>query len=182
MSAGFRKSFLGFNCDDVMAYIEDSHKSYLKKEEEYNARIKDLGSVIEKLNADIQNLSKEKECIEAKLKEFTDKKEELERLSTNIGKLYLVAQSNAKAIMKNSEENRAIAAKETEKNLSSIDNAQESLNEIKEDIIESSTEFVKKINELGASLDSAKSAVLENENDSDERIKEFETLSAKITE
>ena len=33
--------------------------------------------------------------VEAQLKEYTDKYDEIERLSQNIGKLYLVAQANA---------------------------------------------------------------------------------------
>ncbi|MCQ2478591.1 MAG: DivIVA domain-containing protein, partial [Clostridia bacterium] len=112
MSVGFRKSFLGFNCEDVMSYIEDSHKSFMKKEEELNGKISELNKTVSNLSSDIEDLNKTNEALQDKVKEYTSKQDEIERLSQNIGKLYLVAQSNAKAIVKNSVDSIGIASNE----------------------------------------------------------------------
>ena len=102
MSVGFRKSLFGFNSDDVIAYIEQSHKKFSAKEKELNQKIDELDGTIANVNAQLEDLKVAKANVEAQLKEYTDKHDEIERLSQNIGKLYLVAQANAKSIMQNS--------------------------------------------------------------------------------
>ena len=42
MSAGFRKSLFGFNCEDVMEYIEKSQKSFVEREKDLSAQVKKL--------------------------------------------------------------------------------------------------------------------------------------------
>ena len=131
MSVGFRKSLFGFNCDDVINYIEESHKRFSTKEKELNKKINSLDETISDVNAQLNAIKIAKAEVEAQLKEYTDKQDEIERLSQNIGRLYLVSQANAKAIMKNSAENSEIASLEVEKNLNSIDNAHEQLANLK---------------------------------------------------
>ena len=142
MSVGFRKSLLGFNCEDVMSYIENSHKAFSKKEKEFKEKIDDLDGVIKNVNAELESIKEAKAQVEAELKAYTDKKEEIERLSQNIGKLYLVAQSNAQAIMKNSDESRSLAEEEIARNLSSINEAHESLDALKERVLQTSNDFI----------------------------------------
>ena len=47
MAAGFRKSLFGFNCTDVMEYIEKSQKTFVKNE-------KDLTEQVEKLSKELE--------------------------------------------------------------------------------------------------------------------------------
>ena len=47
MAAGFRKSLFGFNCTDVMEYIEKSQKTFVKNE-------KDLTEQVEKLSKELR--------------------------------------------------------------------------------------------------------------------------------
>lgn len=181
MSVGFRKSFLGFNCDDVIEYIQNSHRKFSEKEKELNKKIESLDNTIATVNAQLDDVKAAKAAVEAQLKEYTDKYDEIERLSQNIGKLYLVAQTNAKAIMQNSSDNRDLANREVEKNLHSIDNAHEQLEALKAEIMQTSNEFVNKVDTLVSSLSTAREQVSQNNVDNRELTEQFENLLVEIS-
>ena len=181
MSVGFRKSFLGFNCDDVIEYIQNSHKKFSEKEKELNLKIESLDNTIASVNAQLDDVKAAKAAVEAQLKEYTDKYEEIERLSQNIGKLYLVAQTNAKAIMQNSNDNRDLTNREVEKNLHSIDNAHEQLAALKAEIMQTSNEFVTKVDTLVDSLADARNQVIQKNIDNRELTEQFENLLVDIS-
>ena len=44
MSVGFRKSLLGFNCSDVMEYIEKSQNRFSKREKELTEKTDSLAA------------------------------------------------------------------------------------------------------------------------------------------
>lgn len=178
MSVGFRKSLFGFNCDDVISYIEESHKKFSAKENELNQKIDNLDNTIASVNAQLEDVKTAKAAVEAQLKEYTDKYDEIERLSQNIGKLYLVAQANAKSVMQNSAENRDIANREVEKNLHSIDNAHEQLATLKSEIMQTSNDFVTKVDALVTSLSTARSKITSNNNDNRDLAEQFENVMA----
>ena len=180
MSVGFRKSFLGFNCDDVIEYIQNSHKKFSQKEAELNQKIYSLDNTIANINTQLEEVKSAKAAVEAQLKEYTDKYDEIERLSQNIGKLYLVAQTNAKSIMQNSTDNRDITNREVEKNLHSIDNAHEQLAALKAEIMQTSNEFVTKVDALVTSLATAREQVSQKNNDNRELVEQFENLFADV--
>lgn len=181
MSVGFRKSFLGFNCDDVIAYIEQSHKKFSQKENALNQKIESLDNTIADVNAQLEDVKAAKAAVETQLKEYTDKYDEIERLSQNIGKLYLVAQANAKSIMQNSTDNSEIADKEIEKNLSSIDSAHEELSALKAEIMQTSAEFVNKVDALVTSLSNAREQITQKNSDNKELVEQFESILADVT-
>lgn len=180
MSVGFRKSFFGFNCDDVIEYVQNTHKKFSDKENALNDKIAGLDKTIADINAQLEDIKEAKAAVEAQLKEYTDKYDEIERLSQNIGKLYLVAQANAKSIMQNSTENRDIANREVEKNLHSIDNAHEALTALKAEIMQTSNDFVTKVDTLVTSLATAREQVSQKNVDNRELTEQFETLFADI--
>lgn len=180
MSVGFRKSFLGFNCDDVIEYIQNSHKKFSEKENELNQKIDSLDNTIANINTQLEEVKSAKAVVEAQLKEYTDKYDEIERLSQNIGKLYLVAQANAKSIMQNSAENRDITNREVEKNLHSIDNAHEQLAALKAEIMQTSNDFVAKVDSLVTSLSTAREQVNQKNIDNRELAEQFENLFESI--
>ena len=159
MAEGFRKSFFGFNCDDVMAYINKAHKRFTEKEDvlkEINAELtsdlEDAKSEILKQNLKIQEL-------EAQLDIFKSKQEELERLSEEIGQLYIVSKQNAISIIENAEETRKAAQEEVMRNITAIENAHKLLEEIKTNVTETSLEFSDKVTTLSNELDNAKSEI-----------------------
>lgn len=180
MSVGFRKSLFGFNCDDVIEYIQQSHKKFSDKENQLNEKIDDLDNTIADVNAQLEDVKAAKAAVEAQLKEYTDKYDEIERLSQNIGKLYLVAQANAKSIMQNSTDTRDITNREVEKNLSSIDNAHEQLAALKAEIMQTSNDFVAKVDTLVTSLSTAREQVSQKNADNRELTEQFESLLADI--
>ena len=181
MSVGFRKSLFGFNCDDVIGYVEETHKKFSAKETELNEKIDSLDNTIASINAQLEDVKAAKAAVEAQLKEYTDKQDEIERLSQNIGKLYLVAQTNAKSIMQNSAENRDIANREVEKNLHSIDNAHEQLAALKAEIMQTSNDFISRVDTLVTSLASAREQVTQKNNDNRELAEQFESLFADVS-
>lgn len=180
MSVGFRKSLFGFNCDDVIDYIQESHKNFSEKENELNSKITELDNTITDINAQLTEVKNAKDEVDAKLKEYTDKYDEIERLSQNIGKLYLVAEANAKSIMQNSSDNRDVVNREVEKNLNSIDNAHESLSALKSEIMQTSAEFAQKVDVLVSSLNAAREQISENNATNRELAEQFENLLTNI--
>lgn len=180
MSVGFRKSLFGFNCDDVIDYIEESHKRFSYKEKELNKKISNLDATIADVNAQLDAVKVAKAEVEEQLKFYTDKYDEIERLSQNIGRLYLVSQANAKSIMQSSTENSEIVGLEVEKNLHSIDNAHEQLAVLKAEIIQTSNDFMNKVDALVASLSVAREHLDQNNADNKELTEQFESLLAEI--
>ena len=180
MSVGFRKSLFGFNCDDVISYIEESHKKFSAKENDLNQKIDNLDNTIASINAQLDDVKAAKAAVEAQLKEYTDKHDEIERLSQNIGKLYLVSQANARSVMQNSAENRDITNREVEKNLHSIDNAHEQLAALKAEIMQTSNDFVAKVDTLVSSLSTARSEIESNNDKNHELSEQFESILADV--
>lgn len=181
MGIGFKKSLFGFNCDDVVSYIESSHKSYVEKETVLNEKIEELDTSVKSLTAQMEEIKAAKAEVESQLKTYTDKYDEIERLSQNIGKLYLVSQTNSKAIMKTSQESAELSRKEIERNIATLDDAHESLSELKAKIISTSDNFIKQVEELLTSLDTTKGAIEQNNFDCIKNTENFESVYADIT-
>ena len=127
MSVGFRKSLFGYNQDDVIEYVKKLHNNFSLKEDSFKKQLADLENKINSLNKDLAVLESEKSELNAKLSEYNAKKSEMDRLSENIGKLYMVSQANAKTIMANAEENSKIANMDIEKNVSAIEETHKAL-------------------------------------------------------
>lgn len=180
MAVGFRKSLFGFNCDDVIEYVQESHKKFSAKENELNQKIDSLDKTIISINTQLEELKVAKSAVEAQLKEYTDKHEEIERLSQNIGRLYLVAQANSKSIIQNSTEIRDAANLEVEKNLHSIDSAHEQLAALKAEIMQTSNDFVHKVDALVSSLSETRNTVSNNNAESRELVEQFENIFAEV--
>jgi DNA repair exonuclease SbcCD ATPase subunit len=173
MSIGFRKSLLGFNCNDVLDYIERTHKNFKDKENKLNSQLDSVKEELSISKADFEKLMAEKAVVDAKLAEFNAKYDEIERLSENIGKLYLVAQTNAQAVMSSSEESAKISFEEVNKNIISIDEAHESLKEIRAEITKTSEEFVAEVDRLMNSLSATKIQIAENKDTCETAEREF---------
>ena len=182
MSVGFRKSLLGFNCDDVMKYIENAQRTHAENEVALNKKIDELNGSIAVLEKNISSVSAERDEIAAQLKEFNMKYEEIDRLSQNIGKLYLVAQSNAQAIINNSAESSLLAAAEIEKNISAISETQASLDDIRREMMEISNSFSTKLEELSASLTQTRDKITENTADSHQHHEQFNAVVKMLDE
>ena len=182
MSVGFRKSLFGFNSQDVMEYIDRNHRAFAKKEDELNTKISELTSLLEYSRNEQEKLELEKAELNKKLDSFNDKYEEIERLSENIGKLYLVAQSNAQAIINNAKEEARITEEEVNKNIVSIDETHNTLAELKADIIRTSEEFSAKVDTLVNSLTNAREKIAVDSNLILENSENFDKVYSSIVE
>lgn len=182
MSVGFRKSLFGFNSQDVMEYIDRNHRSFAKKEDELNTKISELTSLLEHSRNEQEKLELEKTELNKKLDSFNEKYEEIERLSENIGKLYLVAQSNAQAIINNAKNEAKIAEEEVNKNIVSIDETHNALAELKADIIRTSEEFSAKVDTLVNSLTNAREKIAVDSNLILENSENFDKVYSSIVE
>ena len=178
--AGFRRSLFGFNTDDVLEYIEKTHKSFSKKQNALNEKAENLANELSLSKEQYENLMAEKAVVDEKLNAFMAKYDEIEKLSENIGKLYLVAQANAQAIMSSSEENLNMSNEEVSKNISTIDEAHDSLGEIRQNIIKTSEKFVSELDELIQSLVETKAKISNNNNEANQAIDEFDKFYDSI--
>ena len=82
--------------------------------------------------------------------------------------------------MQNSTDNRDITNREVEKNLHSIDNAHEQLAALKAEIMQTSNEFVTKVDALVTSLATAREQVSQKNDDNRELVEQFENLFADV--
>ncbi len=180
MALGFRKSLFGFNCDDVVDYIEKTHKKFKMKADALTKTADELSEKLELSKKDYEKLLEEKNAISEKLDAFTAKADEIELLSEKIGKLYLVSQTNANAIISNAEDSNAKSLLEVEKNLSAIDEAHVSLNALRDNIIKTSEDFIKEVDSLLSSLEVTREQITENTQKSEEAIENFEEVFESI--
>ena len=82
--------------------------------------------------------------------------------------------------MQNSADTRDIANREVEKNLHAIDNAHEALAALKAEIMQTSDDFVAKVDTLVNSLTTAREQVTQKNNDNRELAEQFENLLADV--
>ncbi len=181
MALGFRKSIFGYNCEEVSEYIHKTDASHKQSVSMLNEKIKEVENelfetqdVIEKLNGDIAELTQS-------LDFYKGKYEEVKILSENIGKLYLVAQTNAKAVIAAADKARAASEQEIGENIAVITSTNQSLNDIKSQILSMSDTFVKEITELTESLEEIKQSAISTSKFADAEIEKFEQVYKKIT-
>ena len=180
MSVGFRKSLFGFNCNDVLEYIEKTHRKFKNKADALTQKADELKEELNLSKENYEKLLEEKNIISEKLDAFTQKADEIERLSENIGKLYLVSQANAQAIMSNAEESSALAKSEVEKNLSAIDEAHISLEELRNSITKTSDDFIKEVDNLLNSLSETREQITANTQSCEEATEDFQAVYESI--
>lgn len=181
MALGFRKSLLGYNCEEVAEYI---HKSSLEHKDvvaALNGNIKNLENDISQLKSTVDNLNVEKDELNEKLNFYIAKYEEVKNLSENIGKLYLVAQTNAKSIMASANNAKEATREQIDENLKTIDAATLSLNDVKERFNSLNEEFTNSVSQLEASLDDIKALVLNSDETAETSNKEFQQVFRQLT-
>ena len=180
MAIGFKKSLFGFNCTDVVEYIEKTHKTFVQKEKNLNSKVEELLGELNTAKEVQEKLEAEKLELDRKLNEFNQKYEEIERLSENIGKLYLVAQTNAQAIISNSEENAQLSKEEVNRNLYTIDEDHSSLAELRQHIAKTSDDFIAEVENMMASLTKTREQIAVNTESIDSAKKEFTEVYESI--
>lgn len=181
MSLGFRKSFFGYNCEEVTEFIHKSNSEHKDVVSALNQNIKNLENDVRLMQTSIDNVNSEKVKLEEKLDYYIAKYNEVKNLSENIGKLYLVAQTNAKSIMSAANLAKDATREHLDEDIKTIDNANESLNNLKERINALNDDFCNNVNMLTDSLSSIKDMIENCDENSKEKNQEFKQVFNQIT-
>ena len=162
MASGFKNSLFGFKKRDVLSYIEQAQKKSAEKEAELLKEITALKAENSTLKDDIKALNEEKERLENIQEEYIKRYNEVEKMSEDIGKLYLTAQTNAKEIVEQSLKERELIDKEIEDNLTAIEEMHASLDSVKKDVVSSAGEFSLELEKLFQKFNEAKAKFKES--------------------
>ncbi len=181
MALGFHKSLFGYNCDEVVQYIQKSNATNQEIQNSLNQKIKDNQEVILNLQNDIKNFNSQINELSQQADFYKTKYEEIKTLSENIGKLYLVAQTNAKAIITAAQQSKSVTDDEINSNIALIDKTNASLNSMKQYITQITDEFTKKVDELNVSLIETKAIISGNSNKIEEHKENFDSVYESIT-
>lgn len=176
MVLGFKKSLFGYNCDEVNGYISNQNAKHSEITSELNLKISNSLNELTELNEKFEKLLSENEKLKSDIEIYKSKYDEVKTLSDNIGKLYLVAQTNAKAIINAANTAKNAANDEVARNLSAIDSVNSSLNEIKDKLNNVFTDFTTDIDNLNSSLEKAKNVINNSASEQSEYADNFEKI------
>lgn len=156
MALGFRKSLLGYNCEEVSEYIHKTAQENKELVSSLNNKIKECNKLVEVKDEQCFNLNNQITELNEQLDFYKAKYEEVKKLSDNIGKLYLVAQTNAKAIISAANNASSSAQSEMQSNISLIEQTDTSLLQLKNDLVNMSNSFVSEVDRLQEKLNAIK--------------------------
>ncbi len=180
MAFGFRKSLFGYNQEDVAEYLNKQSIKHAEVRTDLNGKIKAKEEEISSLNEKLNSVISEKENLEKDIVFYREKYEEVKTLSDNIGKLYLVAQTNAKAIMSAANEAKSATDTEIEQNINAINEANSALNSVKEKINDLCRNFTSDVEKLNETLENTKSIIEKSTETQEERAENFEKVYANL--
>ena len=103
-------------------------------------------------------------------------------MSESIGRLYLVAQANASAIITAANENAEAARSVVEQNVAVADNAEEDLNEIGRVLLAKTKEYSEELEALKAKLYDTKQKIAENTAEIDKLKDESSAVTAGVSQ
>ena len=177
---GFRKSLFGYNQEDVAEYINRQAVKNTEIQTELNAKIKANAEQINELTEKLEKLNTENAELNEKIAFYREKYEEVKTLSDNIGKLYLVAQTNAKAIMSAADQAKNATDNEIEQNIAVIDSTNEMLNTLKAKVAEVCDNFKSDVDKLNSTLLDAKATIEGSAIEHKESLESFDKLYASL--
>ncbi len=180
MALGFRKSLFGYNQEDVAEYISRQEVKNTEIKAELNAKIKSGEEQIKELTEKTLNLGNENSELRESIEFYRTKYEEVKTLSDNIGKLYLVAQTNAKAIMNAANEAKNATQSEIEQNLAVINSTNEALNTLKAKIAEMCNSFTTDVDKLNSTLLDTKAVIENSSTEQAERTDNFDKVYTSL--
>lgn len=180
MALGFRKSLFGYNQEDVAEYINRQAVKNTEIQTELNAKLKSNAEQIKELNEKLEKLSSENSELNEKLEFYREKYEEVKTLSDNIGKLYLVAQTNAKAIMSAADDAKNATNSEIEQNMAVINSTNEMLNSLKAKVTEMCDSFTADVDKLNSTLLDTKAVIESSSCEQRENAENFDKLYSSL--
>ncbi|MBR3961742.1 MAG: hypothetical protein IKK13_06000 [Clostridia bacterium] len=180
MALGFRKSLFGYNQDDVTDYIQRQAVKNTQIQTELNTKIKQNEASIKALTEQLNDANQKNSELTESIEFYREKYEEVKTLSDNIGKLYLVAQTNAKAIMNAAEQAKGAAQGEIDKNIEVLDATGETLSALKAKVLDMCNNFAGDVDSLSAELMDAKKVIEASASTQQETSENFEKLYSSL--
>lgn len=164
-----RNSLFGYNKEDVYNYIKALNDKAEASKCELNDKIKELEAKVSEKSNELfvseqkcNALCTENASLLAELEDFKNREAAITQLSESIGRLYIVAQANAKIISNSAKENAELVNSEADSHLDVVNSAHDELQEIKNDISDMTKRFIEEIERLSSELESTKQALSEN--------------------
>ncbi len=176
MALGFRKSLLGYNCEEVSEYIHKTAQENKELVASLNGKIKECNKLVEVKESQCDNLSAQINELNEQLDFYKSKYDEVKKLSENIGKLYLVAQTNAKAIISAANTASESAQNEIQNNITIIEQTDASLLQLKNELLDMSNNFVNEVDKLQEKLIAIKELTKIAEEAQTEKSENFDTV------
>lgn len=180
MAAGFRKSFLGYNCDDVLKYIEKTTHENNERELIAKEKIAELQAENDNFKSKNLEMSAEIEAIKAKLNEYEAKADEINRMSEGIGRLYLVSKTNAQDIIDAANNSSSAVIEQVKRNIEIIDNAHTELFTIRTSVESNAANFSKSLSDLESSLSDVKDNIEKNSSEIEKKNSEFNSVMTNM--
>ena len=166
---GFRRELLGFNREDVIEYIKKIQKENSEKERELinnidninrrNAKLIDELKRIPELEANLKISAETIEKLSAETASLREKQEEVQNISKDIAKMYIVAKSNAEIVNKSTKDSSDLAFYEINRTLLALEEMQQKLGSIKSNIDNASKKYSDDLDYIFKSFDAARETI-----------------------
>ncbi len=182
MTKKFRRSIWGFNREDVLAFAARSTENETKLKadiDELKSKMSELKSTLDEMTLLQEQTAAVLSETEKQLDSYKQREDSITALGESIGRLYLVAKSNAESIVNEAQRSAEVSREVVTKNLETADTAEKELEDIGRILDEKTRIYLSEIEELKVALDSAKRAVAENSVSIDEHIAEAEAVLAE---
>lgn len=172
MTKKFRNSLFGFNRDDVMEFVVESKE----KENSYKEKCNKLSDEIDnltKLNTELNEKLSEAQRI---ADDFKSREEALTKLSESIGRLYLVTQTNANAVIASAKDSVAQSEICIDKNLDVASTAESELDEIGQVLKEKTQLYLAEVEVLKNKIANTRDRIEQNRVSIDEHVTALENI------
>ena len=180
MSKKFRTGLFGFNRDDVLQFVieaKESESKSAKKIDSLTAKTAELENLSNNLQEKCDNLESELMAAKSEIAEFHQREEALTRLSESIGRLYLVAQANARSIIDTANRSAELSLSSVEKNMAVAICAEERLEEISAVLSERTKTYLAEIEELKNQISATQVKIEQNAVEISERQNEAKSVT-----
>lgn len=183
MSKKFRTGLFGFNRDDVLQFVleaKENESKSAKKIDGLTTKTAELENINNELREKCNKLEAEHSAAMTEIADFRQREEALTRLSESIGRLYLVAQANARSIIDTANRSAEASLQSVEKNMAVAVSAEEKLEEISAVLSERTKAYLAEIESLKNQITATQVEIEHNATEIFERQAEAEAVTSKV--
>lgn len=183
MAVKFKNSLLGFNKEDVLKYVysvKETEAQNAQKIAELEHKLNELTVELNQAQSSLSKAESENVQLRAKTEDFEAREAAITRLSESIGKLYLVAKTNAKSIVNAAKESVELSKAAVDKNIQMAETTGECLSDIENELLATAQKFTAEIESIKQRLNDTKLKVSENNTVIDEKESVMDSLMESV--